>query len=402
MSVRWWRHERARLTAALCLVLMATMSCRQLGNVERIRFGREISSDGERMRLAALQPRCACVSLANTSSERVWLESWFYAIPQGSIILEPGDRRRVMFDWAGPESSDFYELVAFKVGTDKEGLDARDDGPDGGLVFNQVLTEYSPLAHMACTDKACEFGNLGMSRVFLAANVDESGSAQQRGVNVTSTIEVASPEEDRCGCVMARNISPSSTVTLRASLFGKPTGQMSIGPGVAIPIPFDWAGPLDSDVYVIEIIDVSDTPTSASTQPGAAARPGGAAQRGGGPQRGNAPAAPGAGIGQLAQQNATVLDAPSMTLRIRDYISIVGQMSDMACTPEFALFTPAMASTQPPAPAAATPLPNTIQCPWLYADERPTLNMFSAYDPTRRIVRAPAAPQAPESPPAQP
>lgn len=397
------RGAAVRGIAALCIVMLTSSACQQMGNVERIRFGREYTSDGERLRVASLQPRCGCVSVANTAKHAIWLESWFYAIPRGGEVLQPGDRRRVMFDWAGPANSDFYELVAFKTAV-KDGVEGKDTSSTGGLRLRDVAVEYNQLAQVACDDSSCQFGPLAMNRVFGATAVQgQEGAASPPGVNFSSVIEAAAPLENRCGCMLMENSDPDHAITLRASLHGAETGQLTLEPRQTARVPFDWAGDLDSDVYVIDAVALEARTTKLGTQTaGRSAAP----QGPGMPREGTAPIATAGGTQSTA-----------MTIRLRNYITIQGQLLEMSCTPEYAVFplrpdnptggTAAIASTPDSPPSATGFTTEDIRCPWSPGG-RPGLGMYSAYNPTRTVASAtvpasrPAAPVPPSAaPPAQ-
>jgi hypothetical protein len=396
MSARGWRARHGRLVTALCLAMAVTTGCRGIGgNVETIRYGREVTPEGDRLRVAALQPRCGCVSLANVTQERVWLESWFYSIPIGNTIVEPGERRRFLFDWSGPEAADFYEMVAFKVGQDDRGRPQRDNSDQGGLLIRDVLPEYAQLTFMSCNDTACEFGTLNMNRAFLGTGTQTNAVTRQRGVNVGSVIEVAAPL-NRCGCMMTRNTS-ADTVTLRATLHGTESGQLTVPAGATIPIAFDWAGTLDTDQYVLEIVAVGEQVNGRGngSVPGASNTVGGAGPRGASPPSGgSSPLTP--------TSQANVANAPSMTIRLRDYISIVGQLVDMDCTPDGPQFSTTGATVQQPDQLAQQPAQRgLLACPWL-SNGSPGLGMFSAYDRDRTIVQPPTPPAPNTAPPVPP
>jgi hypothetical protein len=209
-------------------------------------------------------------------------------------------------------------------------------------------------------------------------------------VNYASVIEVAAPL-NRCGCMMLRNTSPGSSVTLRATRHGTTTGQITLRPLTTIPVPFDWGGPLDNDLYVVDAVAVEEAPPAGS-MPGA--------------QAGSAPGQPLVGVG-VPPGGEPLVAPPAMTIRIRDYISLVGQLVDMSCTPEYAEFRAQLATPQPDAPDAPEVAPpgtaadvvpaDLIQCPWMPGG-RPVLGMSAAYDPGQTILRSPPMPSAPEPP----
>ena len=220
------------------------------------------STNDGRLRVASLQPNCGCMSLKNASGKKVWLESSFYGIARGSLIMDPGQITRVLFDWGGRDNSDYYEMAAF--GVNEAGAPLRDRQPT--LRIQDALVEYAPMVDTPCSDKTCEFGPLSMNRMLEATETQERESPR-RGVNFSSVIEASAPL-DECGCMMLRNFS-NGTVTLRSTLHGAETGQIDLRAGSTVPVPFDWAGPLDTDVYVLEAVDVRPA-NEPSPRPGAA------------------------------------------------------------------------------------------------------------------------------------
>jgi hypothetical protein len=341
MNMRqWMMRARGQAAVILCLAVAAT-GCR---NVETIAHGRQFMPDGT-LQLASLQPSCGCMSLRNKSEKKVWLESTFYGIARGSMVMNRDELTRVLVDWGGTHNSDFYELAAFDV--DQAGKPVRDRQPRPRI--QDVLEEYAPMVDTPCGDKTCSFGPLSMNRM-LEATEEQEREASHRGVNFSSVIEASAPQ-DKCGCMMLNNFS-DEIVTLRAMLHGVETGQFDVRPGSTVPVAFDWAGHLDTDVYVVEGVDV---------------RPANQPQR-------RTAAAP-----MTAARSA-------MTIRLKDYVEIAGSLVNMECTASYADFVNEHAVND----VAET----NVRCPW-NPGGMPGLGMHAAFDRrTKNQQSLSAAPQA--------
>ena len=62
------------------------------------------------IKLAAQEPNCGCTTIANTSGQVIRLRATFRDSTIGSTSLQPGQRLRFRFDWAGPANDDVYVL----------------------------------------------------------------------------------------------------------------------------------------------------------------------------------------------------------------------------------------------------------------------------------------------------
>lgn len=339
MIGRLWIKQRAGgLVLGLC-TLVAAGGC---GHTERIVHGREFLESGP-LQVSSLGPTCGCISLRNKSSKSIMLESSFYGISRGTVFLSPEERTRVLFDWGGPENSDYYLIDAYEVDpTAKNQRGAR-------LIMSEVVSEYAPFVDTPCDDKACNFNGLAMNRMMDDAEELERENPT-RGVNFTSVISVSAPANE-CGCLMLTNFSDHD-LTLRATLHGAETGQVELRAGVTVPVTFDWAGTLDTDTYIIDAVDVR-TPGDA-------------------PRSGNASA-----------KAPTTADAPSerpgtaMTIRLKDHVKIDGTLVNMACQADYAEFI-----NQKGTPNAET----AVRCPWKPQD-LPGLGMRVAYDKRSQTYR---------------
>lgn len=323
MSMRLWRYRPACTGMALILCLaLATSAC---SNVEEIAHGRSYTPEGTLL-VAALQPSCGCMSMANRSGRNIYLESSFYGVSRGSLLLKPGEVTRFLFDWAGPANSDAYEISAFNA------TGAGDPDRSSRLRIQDVLHEASPLMDTACNADECAFGSLSLNRELERAAAHENELAR-RGVNYTSVIELSAPQ-DKCGCTMLSNFT-DQTVVLRATLHGVETGQIDLPGGATVPVPFDWAGALDSDIYILDAVGVR-----ASAAPVAEPVPQAASRR------------------------------VAMTTRLKDYVEIDGSFVDMDCTDAGASFM-----SRRTADAALEPI---FSCAW--APNGQGLGMRAAFD----------------------
>jgi hypothetical protein len=333
---------------ALCLcVLLTAGSCR---NVETIQHGRQMTKEGA-LSVVSLQPQCGCVSLRNKSQKRIGLESTFYGIKRGDALLDPGERMRVMFDWAGDENGDYYLVNAYDVDADGK------PNKSSALRMQDVVEEYAPFVGTSCGDQSCAFNGLAMNRMMDDTEELERETAT-RGINFTSVIEASAPQNE-CGCMLVSNNSEFD-LTLRATLHGSETGQMELKSKSTMPLVFDWAGPLDTDVYAIEAVDVRspDDPTAATKGPGQAGIPNSPNQRAG----------------------------SAMTIRLKDYVSLSGTLVDMACGPVYAEFLNKRRQSGVPQTA--------VRCAWK-PDGESGLGMRLAYDKKMKQTSTNASPSSP-------
>lgn len=329
------RQARGRLAVCLCLSL-TVMACRQ--HVERIPSGRGFTPD-HTMWVASLPPSCGCISLENKTGKKVYLESTFYGVARGFMLIEDQAVHRVLFDWGGPLNSDRYELVPYEA--DAAGRPQRDRRLDA----QATLAEFAPVAATACNDRDCAFGTLAMNRMLEAEEEAERDTAR-RGVNFSNVIEASAPL-GQCGCMVLRNFS-TKRVTLRSTLHGAQTGQITMDPGSTVPVPFDWSGNLDSDVYLVEAVD--------ATSPDEVAR----------------------ALEPNMQAHKT-----AMTIRLKQFVEITGTFVGMQCTATESEF---IVAGHVPADAAQV----SIKCPWS-PPAGAGLGMRVAFDErTRRLAPTPA------------
>lgn len=329
MSVRHWINQRAGgIVLSLC-ALLATGGC---GHTDSILHGREFTADGP-LRVSSLGPKCGCVSLKNTTGKRIMLESTFFGISRGDIFLNPDEHTRILFDWAGPENEDYYLIDAYEA----LAADARGDK----LPMSKAVAEYAPFVDTPCDDEACTFNGLAMNRM-MDDHEELERENPRRGVEFSSVITASAPQNE-CGCLMLTNHSDHD-LTVRATLHGAETGQLDLLAGATVPVAFDWAGPLETDAYVIDAVDVR---TPGETQLTEAAKM--ATTSGGSPNR------PGS----------------AMTIRLKDHVEIDGTLVNMTCQADFAEFVNQRGAND--APEAA------VRCPWRPANLQ-GLGMRVAYD----------------------
>lgn len=328
--------KRMRGVALAMCVLLFAGSCR---NVETIEHGLKHMPDGS-LWMASLQPTCGCVSLRNRSENPIALESSYFGIERGSIHLAPNEKTRALFDWAGPDNSDFYSLNAYAVDANGKLDKTR------RLNIDKVTEEYAPFVNASCNDEGCPFNGLAMNRMMDDTEELERETAQ-RGINYTSVITASAPQNE-CGCMLLSNTTPFD-VTLRATFHGTETGQINLRANSTEPVAFDWAGQLDTDVYVIEGVDVQ-TPND----PKLAAN-----------QSADAPTS-------LAERPGT-----AMTVRLKDHVEIAGTLVRMSCGPDYAEFFNRHGTKQE----------TVVRCPWNPENVR-GLGMRVAYDHKHQLEKS--------------
>ena len=241
ISARFSGHRTPALLTTV--VLVTAIGCQPVGvNRQSYFHGAAFTGDGQYLEAAALSPGCACVTLRNTRSDSIRLRSELYALPLGEIVLNGGAQARFRFDWAGAEDSDRYRISTYT--SDTTILPARD-----------TLELVGPVIESSCVEAPCQFGGLSMDYAFTApaaADDNPQGEAYVRFANGGRVLEVASESKnDGCGCVVLENTG-AEPYTLRASYQGTTRGSAISGAqGDLIYVGFDWAGPLDEDVYTL-------------------------------------------------------------------------------------------------------------------------------------------------------
>jgi hypothetical protein len=356
MNVRHWMKRRAGgIVLGLC-ALLATGGC---GNTEQILHGRQFTPAGP-LKVSSLGPSCGCVSLKNTSGKRIMLESTFFGIARGNVFLNPDEQTRVLFDWAGEENEDFYLIDAYEASGTTRGAKLR---------MMDAITEYAPFVDTPCDDNACTYNGLAMNRM-MDDHEELERENPTRGIEFTSVITASAPQNE-CGCMMVTNFGDHD-VTLRSTLHGAETGQLELRAGATLPLTFDWAGALETDVYVIDAIDVR-TPGESLAAGEILEAP---ATR--------TPTTPEGSGGRIGS---------GMTIRLKDHVQIDGTLVNMACEADYAEFINHRSGS-----TAET----SVRCPWR-PEGQTGLGMRVAYDKrTQRAVTDAAAGQTTAQPAPKP
>ena len=107
---------RSRRVLMLLLVAggLGSASCRY----QTIWSGVEFQDDG-RLKLAAEDPLCGCLTIVNVSGKDLALRSRFHGTTMGNTTLKAGAKLGFRFDWAGQENDDVYTIE----GTDANGIE---------------------------------------------------------------------------------------------------------------------------------------------------------------------------------------------------------------------------------------------------------------------------------------
>ncbi|MDE3155373.1 MAG: hypothetical protein KGN76_09740 [Acidobacteriota bacterium] len=141
--------KRWRMVAACALALgvaAALAGCRR----QTVWSGIQMDPDAGTMKLAAEEPLCGCTTVANVTKDKLRLRSEFRGSTVGSATLEPGERLRFRFDWAGPENDDVYVLQ----GTDAQGHPVN---------LSQALRVEERPRWQDCNQIGCTYGTLQMN-----------------------------------------------------------------------------------------------------------------------------------------------------------------------------------------------------------------------------------------------
>lgn len=302
MSVR---GTRGSSRAGATVVLIASIALSACGNHARVEHGVRISPDGNYIIATGREPSCGCMMMKNRGKKEQLIKASLFGVETGEQILQPDALLRVQFDWAGPENSDFYQIAVFDTVEGRQTKDltkgSQDAWDKGHLSRIKDYLDISSAADIEVPcNETCEFGSLGMNRVYNAHLRQGGVETHEPGVHVRKNGHVieaaASSSEQRamCGCVLLRNISEHD-VTLESTLHGIELGRMTIPKRQQRAIAFDDAGGRPNDVYTIAAVSVD-----------AMAPTGGAGVAG---QSSNGPGA----------------------LRIADYLRVIGQLDLMEC-----------------------------------------------------------------------
>ena len=320
MNARFTRpSRRVRAAVGALIVSIVSASC---GNSEVVQHGARFSSDGRFVIATGREPACGCLTISNIRRDvlrPLFLEARLFGIKTGEQIVEPGQPLRVQFDWAGPENENVYVLSIYDTRpedrTEKDLTQGSQDPLDRGRLdgIQDYLQVTDGEIETTCNE-VCEFGTLGMNRAYNARLGQNKVESHEPGVHLTKNghiIEaVASTAQStsNCGCMMLRNIAQRDVV-LQSSLHGVEIGRMTVRRDSDVFVAFDDAGGRPDDVYAISAVSVDSM----------AAQSSGTAMKG----------------------------ASAATLRLTDYIHVVGQLDAMQC------------DANPPNPGARFKLPLT-------------------------------------------
>jgi hypothetical protein len=98
---------RCLCAAGVVALALALGACK---HPETVWFGSEITADGDRIQLAAEEPLCGCITLANKSGRDLKLRASMRDVTVGTATLKAGESLRTKFDWAGSENDDLYYI----------------------------------------------------------------------------------------------------------------------------------------------------------------------------------------------------------------------------------------------------------------------------------------------------
>lgn len=132
-------------------------------NYQTIWAGIEIHAGRDWIDVAAPDPDCGCLTMANTSAQDIEIRATLFTAPIGSTILPPGGQTRVRFDWAGPLAEDRYRIQAFASGATWNATPL----PIGVL---ELL--HLPPIFMSCQRLACDVGDLNLNQAVDADDYD--------------------------------------------------------------------------------------------------------------------------------------------------------------------------------------------------------------------------------------
>jgi hypothetical protein len=138
------RDRRSRFLVLCVSLALVTAGCR----ARRIWTGVEFQPDGK-LRVAAEEPMCGCLSVVNAGNDEVRLRATQRMESIGQAVLKPAARLRYRFDWGGPQNDDSYEIVVTT--------------PDGRpLDADKALEVEERPRWVECEAAACEVGDLHM------------------------------------------------------------------------------------------------------------------------------------------------------------------------------------------------------------------------------------------------
>jgi hypothetical protein len=136
-----FRSRRALVLLLVCGGLAAG-SCRY----QTIWAGVEFQDNG-RLKLAAEDPLCGCLTIVNVAGKDLALRSRYHGTTMGSTTLKAGEKLNFRFDWAGQENDDVYILEA----TDAQGNEVN---------LKTAIRIDDKSNWLACSTATCPYGDL--------------------------------------------------------------------------------------------------------------------------------------------------------------------------------------------------------------------------------------------------
>jgi hypothetical protein len=327
-----------RTGATVACIAAAASAC---GNHQAVVQGIRYSDDRNQLEMASIMPTCSCITLASTHREKsdgsndIVLVSRLYGIVRGMLVLKPGEPQRVQVDWAGTKPEEVYQLAAYKPPSEEEKKENKQFGDALTPIANHVF--FDQQVPTDCNPTDCPFGTLNMNYAAAARVGQGDVETHRRGVELTKagqslearassagTISSGTEGREHCGCVALR---AKRDVELRSTIHSLTLGYATLKTGETWYFGFDDGGPHEDDRYIITAV----TKRSTSEQ------------------------------NQVTAQGGYA-DA---TLRISDFVDVLGDLDHMTCRPSAAMLNtgfprsvpapgpPGQPAPRPPAAAGA-------------------------------------------------
>jgi hypothetical protein len=141
LAAIWNRRNLSLLLVAGALVSGA---CR----ATPIWSGVEFLPNGH-LKLAAEEPSCGCLSIANQIGKDLALRSSFHGTTVGQATLKATDTLEFRFDWAGSANDDFYEIRAV-------------DGAGAEVNMKTAVRIDYKTSWIKCSTAKCPYGDLAL------------------------------------------------------------------------------------------------------------------------------------------------------------------------------------------------------------------------------------------------
>lgn len=286
-------HLRTLRWGAL-VPIFAIVSC---GNRHRIYEG--LIKTREVYKLSSVMPACGCATIASTATAGsvVRVVARLDGRDVGRMELnktESGTQnktKRFGFDWAGTGDTQHYEIAAY----DEKGqvlLPIADyvyisppvdiscgtpplDCPMAALGMTAAVTSESAVRAVEGNERGAIYESNG-TQITLAASLHDSSAEQANpsdtsprsvtdtgrpalGANGSPTGVVTPPAPDPvlthllgdCGCVLLRTGNAPGDIDI--TLSGTAVGHLRLDKGKDVAVAFDWAGPQPLDHYVLSV-----------------------------------------------------------------------------------------------------------------------------------------------------